>query len=395
MTHEQFSARMRQLFAEYEALIQRPNRASLDSNGVFERYENPVLTAEHTPVFWRYDLNHATNPHLMERLGINAVFNPGAIDLDGRYLLVSRVEGADRKSFFAVAESPNGVDRFRFWDCPVVMPETSDPDVNVYDMRLVRHEDGWIYGLFCTERKDPLAPRGDLSSAVAQCGIARTKDLKTWQRLDDLKTRSPQQRNVVLHPEFIHGKYAFYTRPQDGFIAAGSGGGIGWALADNMEHAVLGQEKIVQDRKYHTINEVKNGLGPAPIKTAEGWLHLAHGVRNTAAGLRYVLYCFMTSMEDPSVLTHEPGGYLLAPRGAERVGDVSNVTFSNGWIARPNGQIFLYYASSDTRCHVATTTVEKLVDYCMHTPKDPLRSAACVKQRIELIERNLKILPKL
>ncbi len=395
MTHEQFNARLRQLFAGYEALIQRPNRASLDSNGVFERYENPVLTAEHTPVFWRYDLNHATNPHLMERLGINAVFNPGAIDLDGRYLLVARVEGADRKSFFAVAESPNGVDRFRFWDCPVVMPETSDPDVNVYDMRLVRHEDGWIYGLFCTERKDPLAPRGDLSSAVAQCGIARTKDLKTWERLDDLKTRSPQQRNVVLHPEFIHGKYAFYTRPQDGFIEAGSGSGIGWALADNIEHAVLGQEKIVQDRKYHTINEVKNGLGPAPIKTAEGWLHLAHGVRNTAAGLRYVLYSFMTSMEDPSVLTHEPGGYLLAPRGAERVGDVSNVTFSNGWIARPNGQIFLYYASSDTRCHVATTTVEKLVDYCMRTPQDPLRSAACVKQRIELIEKNLKIMPKL
>jgi 4-O-beta-D-mannosyl-D-glucose phosphorylase len=275
------------------------------------------------------------------------------------------------------------------------MPETSDPDVNVYDMRLVCHQDGWIYGLFCTERKDPMAPRGDLSSATAQCGIARTKDLRTWQRLDDLRTRSPQQRNVVLHPEFIHGKYAFYTRPQDGFIEAGSGGGIGWALADNMEHAVLGQEKIVQDRKYHTINEVKNGLGPAPIKTAEGWLHLAHGVRNTAAGLRYVLYSFMTSLEDPSQLTHEPGGYLLAPQGIERVGDVSNVTFSNGWIARPNGQIFLYYASSDTRCHVATTTVEKLVDYCMNTPKDPLRSAACVKQRIELIERNLRNMPKL
>jgi 4-O-beta-D-mannosyl-D-glucose phosphorylase len=395
MMHEQFNARLRQLFAEYEALIQRPNRASLDGNGVFERYENPVLTAEHTPVFWRYDLNHATNPHLMERLGVNAAFNPGAIDLDGKFLMVARVEGVDRKSFFAVAESPNGIDRFRFWDYPMVMPETSDPDVNVYDMRLVRHEDGWIYGLFCTERKDRMAPRGDLSSAVAQCGIARTKDLKTWQRLDDLKTRSPQQRNVVLHPEFIHGKYGFYTRPQDGFIAAGSGGGIGWALADNMEHAVLGQEKIVQDRKYHTINEVKNGLGPAPIKTAEGWLHLAHGVRNTAAGLRYVLYSFMTSLEDPSRLTHEPGGYLLAPRGIERVGDVSNVTFSNGWIARPNGQIFLYYASSDTRCHVATTTVEKLVDYCMHTPKDPLRSAACVKQRIELIEKNLKIMPKL
>lgn len=395
MTHEQFTMRLRQLFAEYEALINRPNRPCLDGNGVFERYEHPVLTAEHAPIFWRYDLDHASNPHLMERLGINAAFNPGAIELDGKFLMVARVEGADRKSFFAVAESPTGVDRFRFWDHPIVMPETSDPDVNVYDMRLVRHEDGWVYGLFCTERKDPLAARGDLSSATAQCGIARTKDLKTWQRLDDLKTRSPQQRNVVLHPEFIHGKYAFYTRPQDGFIEAGSGGGIGWALADSIEHAALGQEKIVQDRKYHTINEVKNGLGPAPFKTAEGWLHLAHGVRNTAAGLRYVLYSFMTSLEDPSQLTHEPGGYLLAPQGIERVGDVSNVTFSNGWIARPNGQIFLYYASSDTRCHVATTTVEKLVDYCMNTPKDPLRSAACVKQRIELIERNLKIMPKL
>ncbi len=394
MIHDQFNARLRQLLAEYEALVNRPNRVSLDSNGVFERYENPVLTAEHTPIFWRYDLNHAKNPHLMERLGINAVFNPGAIEFDGRFLLVARVEGVDRKSFFAVAESPNGIDQFRFWDYPVVMPETSDPDVNVYDMRLVRHEDGWIYGLFCTERKDPKAPRGDLSSATAQCGIARTKDFKTWQRLDDLKTRSPQQRNVVLHPEFIHGKYAFYTRPQDGFIEAGSGGGIGWGLADSIEHAVLGQEKILQDRKYHTINEVKNGLGPAPIKTAEGWLHLAHGVRNTAAGLRYVLYTFMTSLEDPSHLTHEPGGYLLAPRGVERVGDVSNVTFSNGWVARPNGQIFLYYASSDTRCHVATTTVEKMVDYCMHTPADPLRSAACVRQRIDLIKRNLEIMPK-
>ena len=393
MTHEQFHRRLQQLLAEYEALIQRPNRPCLESNGVFERYEHPVLTAEHAPVFWRYDLNHATNPHLMERLGVNAAFNPGAIELDGKFLLVARVEGVDRKSFFAVAESPTGVDRFRFWDYPVVMPETSDPDVNVYDMRLVRHQDGWIYGLFCTERKDPTAPRGDLSSAVAQCGIARTKDLKTWERLDDLKTRSPQQRNVVLHPELVHGKYAFYTRPQDGFIAAGSGGGIGWALADSIEHAVLGQETIVQDRKYHTINEVKNGLGPAPIKTAEGWLHLAHGVRNTAAGLRYVLYSFMTSPEDPSRLTHEPGGYLLAPQGLERVGDVSNVTFSNGWVARDDGQVFIYYASSDTRCHVATTTIEKLIDYCKHTPRDPLRSAACVQQRIELIERNLKAMP--
>jgi len=395
MNHEQFNMRLRHLVAEYEALINRPNRPCPSGNGVFDRYENPVLTAEHAPIFWRYDLNHATNPHLMERLGVNAAFNPGAIELDGRFLIVARVEGVDRKSFFAVAESPTGIDRFRFWDYPIVMPETSDPDINVYDMRLVRHEDGWIYGLFCTERKDPKAPRGDLSSATAQCGIARTKDLKTWERLDDLKTRSPQQRNVVLHPEFVHGKYGFYTRPQDGFIEAGSGGGIGWALAENVEHAVLAQEKIVQDRKYHTINEVKNGLGPAPIKTAEGWLHLAHGVRNTAAGLRYVLYSCMTSLEDPSRLIHEPGGYLLAPQGVERVGDVSNVTFSNGWIARPNGQIFLYYASSDTRCHVATTTVEKLVDYCINTPKDPLRSSACVKQRIELIERNLKNMPRL
>jgi 4-O-beta-D-mannosyl-D-glucose phosphorylase len=393
MTHEQFTKRLKKLFANYEALIERPNRPSGDGNGVFERYKNPVLTAEHTPVFWRYDLNYESNPHLMERLGINAAFNPGAIELDGKILLVARVEGVDRKSFFAVAESPSGVDRFRFWDYPVVMPETADPDINVYDMRLVRHEDGWIYGLFCTERKDPKAPRGDLSSAVAQCGIARTKDLKTWQRFDDLKTRSPQQRNVVMHPEFINGKYAFYTRPQDGFIEAGSGGGIGWGLADNIEHAAIGPEKIVQDRKYHTINEVKNGLGPAPVKTPEGWLQLAHGVRNTAAGLRYVLYAFMTALDDPSRVIHEPGGYLLGPQGEERVGDVSNVTFSNGWVARGDGRLFIYYASSDTRCHVAETTVDKLVDYCEHTPNDPLRSAACVQQRIDLIRCNLQIMP--
>jgi 4-O-beta-D-mannosyl-D-glucose phosphorylase len=419
MTHEEFNQRVQKLFAEQEALINRPNRPADGGNGVFDRYKHPVLTAEHTPVFWRYDLNHQTNPHLMERLGINSVFNPGAIELDGRVYLAARVEGIDRKSFFAIAESPTGIDRFRFWDYPVVMPETDDPDISVYDMRLVRHQDGWIYGLFCTERKDPNAPRGDLSSAVAQCGIARTKDLKSWQRLDDLKTRSPQQRNVVLHPELVNGKsrvegilpsdrgrdardttrgkYAFYTRPQDGFIEAGSGGGIGWALSDNIEHAAIGQEKIVHDRKYHTIMEVKNGLGPAPIKTAEGWgwLQLAHGVRNTAAGLRYVLYAFMTALDDPSRLVHEPGGYLLAPRDEERVGDVSNVTFSNGWVARGNGQLFIYYASSDTRCHVATTTVEKLVDYCKHTPQDPLASAACVQQRIDLIRRNLQVRPSL
>lgn len=395
MTREQFNERLRKLFREYDALIDRPNRISGGGNGLFDRYKNPVLTAEHTPIFWRYDLNYESNPHLMERLGINATFNPGAMELDGKILLAVRVEGVDRKSFFAIAESASGVDRFRFRDYPVVMPETSDPDVNVYDMRLVRHQDGWIYGLFCTERKDPKAPRGDLSSAVAQCGIARTKDLTSWQRLDDLKTRSPQQRNVVLHPEFIKGKYAFYTRPQDGFIDTGSGGGIGWALADNIEHAVLGEERIVHDRKYHTINEVKNGLGPAPIKTAEGWLQLAHGVRNTAAGLRYVLYAFMTALDDPSRIIYEPGGYLLAPQGDERIGDVSNVTFSNGWVARSDGRLFIYYASSDTRCHVASTTVEKLIDYCKSTPRDPLRSAACVRQRIDLIERNLKVLPSI
>jgi len=394
MASTSFTERLRQLTAAHEELINRPNEVVPESNGVFERYRNPVLTADHTPIFWRYDLDPKTYPHLMERLGINAAFNPGAIEFNGKICLMARVEGVDRKSFFAVAESPTGVDRFRFWDYPVVLPETSDPDINVYDMRLVQHQDGWIYGLFCTERKDPTAPRGDLSSAVAQCGIARTKDLKTWERLPDLKTRSPQQRNVVLHPEFVNGKYAFYTRPQDGFIDTGSGGGIGWALADSVENAQLGPERIVQDRKYHTINEVKNGLGPAPIKTPDGWLQLAHGVRNTAAGLRYVLYAFMTALDDPSRLIHEPGGYLLAPSGQERVGDVSNVTFSNGWVAKPDGRLFIYYASSDTRCHVATTTVERLVDYCKNTPADPLRSYACVQQRIELIRRNLAIMGK-
>jgi 4-O-beta-D-mannosyl-D-glucose phosphorylase len=394
MTPDQFHERLESLFSEHETLIDRPNAVTAESNGLLRRYRYPVLTARHAPVFWRYDLNRETNPHLMERLGINSVFNPGAIELDGRICLVARVEGVDRKSFFAVAESESGVDRFRFWDYPVVLPETDDPDINVYDMRLVRHEDGHIYGLFCTERKDPKAPRGDLSSAVAQCGVVRTKDLKTWERLADLKTQSPQQRNVVLHPEFVEGKYAFYTRPQDGFIETGSGGGIGWATSESIENAVLGPEKIVHDRKYHTIYESKNGLGPAPIKTPEGWLHLAHGVRNTAAGLRYVLYSFMTSLDDPCRIICEPGGYLLAPQGEERVGDVSNVTFSNGWVARQNGELLLYYASSDTRCHVAVTTVEKLVDYCKNTPRDPLRSSACVAQRIAMIERNLAILRK-
>ncbi len=392
MDKEAFEKEIKILFEKHKKLIERKNEKVEETNGVFERYKYPVLTAKHTPVFWRYDLSYETNPNLMERMGINCVFNPGAIELDGRICLVARVEGLDRKSFFAVAESPSGIDNFKFWDYPISMPETDDPDVNVYDIRVVRHEDGWIYGLFCTERKDPNAPRGDLSSAIAQCGIARTKDLKDWQRLDDLKTNSPQQRNVVLHPEFVDGKYAFYTRPQEGFIKAGSGGGIGWGLSETIEHAVIGEETIVDDRKYHTIKEVKNGLGPAPIKTERGWLHLAHGVRACAAGLRYVIYAFLTKLDEPNKLIAEPGGYLIAPEGEERIGDVSNVVFSCGWVAREDGELLIYYASSDTRCHVATTSVEKLLDYVVNTPEDPLRSFACVEQRKKLINRNLAIL---
>jgi 4-O-beta-D-mannosyl-D-glucose phosphorylase len=392
MNQSEFEKRKRQLFDDHERLVGRRNAPEGAGNGVLQRWKNPVLTAAHAPVLWRYDLDPKTNPHLMERLGINSVFNPGAILLDGKFCLVARVEGVDRKSFFAVAESTTGVDGFRFRDYPVVMPQTGDPDVNVYDMRLTRHEDGWIYGLFCTERRHPSAARGDLSAAVAQCGIARTHDLATWERLPDLRTRSPQQRNVVLHPELVDAKYAFYTRPQDGFIEAGSGGGIGWGLSDAINGAEIGEERIVHDRAYHTVAEVKNGQGPAPIKTAHGWLHVAHGVRGTASGLRYVLYAFMTALDEPWRVVHEPGGYLLAPQGDEYIGDVMNVTFSNGWIARENGDLYLYYGSSDTRCHVATTTVDKLVDYCCNTPPDPGFSAGCVRRRVELIEKNLKIL---
>jgi 4-O-beta-D-mannosyl-D-glucose phosphorylase len=388
-----FDERLKDLLDDYEQLVTRPNEPVESSNGVLQRWKWPVLTAAHAPVFWRYDLDRATNPFLMERMGVNAVFNPGAMELDGKFIMMARVEGNDRKSFFAVAESTTGVDGFRFRDYPVVMPETADPDINVYDMRLVSHEDGSIYGLFCTERKDPNAGSGDLSSAVAQCGIARTKDLRQWERLADLKTLSPQQRNVVLHPEFVNGRYAFYTRPQDGFIQTGSGGGIGWGLSDSIENAEIGEEIIVHDRKFHTITEVKNGLGPAPIKTAQGWLHLAHGVRGTASGLRYVLYAFMTALDQPWRLTHEPGGYLLAPAGEEYIGDVMNVTFSCGWIER-GGDIWIYYGTSDTRCHVATTTVERMVDYCRNTPRDPLRTAACVQQRMAMIEKNLKLLKR-
>jgi 4-O-beta-D-mannosyl-D-glucose phosphorylase len=399
MNQQAFAKQVQTLFKRQEKLLARSNRKESSRNGIsaggnriFDRWEFPVLTAAHAPIHWRYDLDRKTNPMLLERMGINATFNAGAILHDGRYLVVARVEGADRKSFFAVAESPNGVDRFRFWDYPILMPETGEPDTNVYDMRLVKHEDGWIYGLFCTERKDPKAPAWDTSSAVAQCGIARTHDLKSWERLADLKSKSPQQRNVVLHPEFVDGKYAFYTRPQDDFIQAGKGGGIGWGLSKSIENAVVVDEVIVDNREYHTIQEVKNGLGPAPIKTEKGWLHLAHGVRNTAAGLRYVLYMFMSELDRPWVITHKPAGYFIAPEGAERVGDVSNVTFSNGWIEGRKGEVFIYYASSDTRLHVATSSVNQLVDYVLHTPADPLRSRACVEQRYALIEKNLKMM---
>ncbi|MCM3040552.1 glycosidase [Paenibacillus motobuensis] len=385
-----FEDRKQAITERYEHLITRPNEKNPYGNGVYDRYKYPVLTAEHAPLIWKYDFNPATNPFFAERLGVNAVLNPGAIYLNDKYYLVARVEGYDRKSFFALAESNNGIDNFRFWDHPVVMPETEDPDTNVYDMRLVQHEDGWIYGLFCTERKDPDAPAGDLSSAVAQCGIARTKDLISWERLADLKSKSPQQRNVVLHPEFIDGKYAFYTRPQDGFISAGSGGGIGWGLSESMKHASIDEELIIDERCYHTIKEVKNGQGPAPIKTDRGWLHIGHGVRGTAAGLRYVLYAFLTDLQEPYKATHRPGGHFIAPKGEERVGDVSNVVFCNGIIARENGEVYIYYASSDTRIHVATTTVDQLLDYCMNTPEDPLRSYACVEQRVQLVDRNLE-----
>jgi 4-O-beta-D-mannosyl-D-glucose phosphorylase len=387
-----FDERMSALQEAYEALLERPNQPADERNGLFVRYQYPVLTADHAPYFWRYELDRATNPFLIERMGINAVFNAGAIKLGERYLLVGRVEGMDRKSFFAVAESPNGVDRFRFWDYPISMPETDDPDVNVYDMRLTRHEDGWIYAVFCTERKDPDAPPGDTSAAVAQAGIARTKDLMAWERLPDLATPSPQQRNVVLHPEFVDRKYAFYTRPQEGFVDTGSGGGIGWGLCDDITRAAVSHERVIDPRTYHTVKETKNGQGPPPLKTPKGWLHLAHGVRNTAAGLRYVLYLFMTDLREPWSVTHAPGGYFMAPRGQERVGDVSNVVFSNGWIADPDGTVFIYYASSDTRVHVALSSVERMLEFVQHTPPDPLRSAACVTQRVGLIQRNLKVL---
>jgi 4-O-beta-D-mannosyl-D-glucose phosphorylase len=386
--NKHFKDRLSKLETAYSELISKPNTINGLGNGVYDRYINPVLTAAHTPVFWRYDLNHKTNPYLMERFGINAVFNAGAIKWKGRYLMVARVEGGDRKSFFAIAESPNGIDNFVFWESPVFLPETENPDVNVYDMRLTEHADGWIYGVFCTERRDPAAPAHDQSMAVAACGIARTKDFIKWERLPDLKTPSAQQRNVVLHPEFVEGKYAFYTRPQDSFINAGKGGGIGFGLCSDIENPVIAHEDIIDNKVYHTVYEAKNGQGPAPIKTVDGWLHLAHGVRNTAAGLRYVLYIFMTDLYDLTKVIHKPGGYFIAPEGDERFGDVPNVVFSNGWILDDDGTVFIYYGSADTRMHVATSTLSKLLDYAMNTPADGFRSTLSVNTVCSIIDAN-------
>lgn len=387
-----FRSRVRRIRAEHERLLRRRNRPDPRwSNGVFERYLYPVVTAAHVPLEWRYDFDERTNPYFMERLGVNATFNAGAMEWEGKIVLMVRVEGYDRKSFFAVAESPNGVDNFRFWPEPVVMPEPPEGETNIYDMRLVRHEDGWIYGLFCSEDRDPNAAPGDLSAAVARCGIARTKDLVRWERLPNLKSRH-QQRNVVLHPEFVKGKYALYTRPADDFISAGRGGGIGFALVDSMERAEVTDEVIIDERAYHTIKEVKNGLGPAPLKTPKGWLHIAHGVRGCAAGLRYVLYAYLCDLDDPSKVIARPGGYLMAPEFEERVGDVSNVLFTNGAVMRKDGTIFLYYGSSDTRLHVAVTDVDRMLDYVLNTPPDGLRSSVCVRQRLDLIRKNRGVL---
>lgn len=378
--------------AKLELLINRKNEIDPDFyNGIYDRYKYPVLTREHAPLIWQYDFNPETNPYFMKRLGINAVLNSGAIELNDKYYLVARVEGDDRKSFFAVAESDSPVDGFRFWDYPILLPDTCPEETNVYDMRLTKHEDGYIYGVFCSESKDTSV--NDLSAAVAAAGIVRTRDLKTWERLDNLTTlHSPQQRNVVLHPEFVNGKYAFYTRPMDDFIDTGSGGGIGFGLCDDIEHAVIDEEKMTSLRKYHTITEVKNGAGAVPIKTEKGWIHIAHGVRNTAAGLRYVIYAFATDLNDPSRVIAEPSGMLIGPRGGERVGDVSNVVFTNGAITTENGDVYIYYASSDTRMHVASTTIDKLIDYVFNTPQDPLRSVECVAQRCDLVKKNLEYL---
>ncbi|MEW4925532.1 glycosidase [Algibacter sp. 2305UL17-15] len=374
---------------EHKELIARTNTPHANSNGIYLRHENPIITPEHVPLHWRYDLNPDTNPNGLERIGFNATLNSGAIKWQDKYVLCVRVEGNDRKSFFAIAESDNGIDNFKFWDKPCVIPlPPNEDETNVYDMRLTQHEDGWIYGIFCSERKDPDVPASDTSTALANAGIVRTKDLLNWERLPNLISDSSQQRNVVIHPEFVNGKYAIYTRPQQGFITVGSGGGIGLGFIDDMENPVVTDEKIINNKVYHTIYELKNGLGPAPIKTNQGWLHLAHGVRNTAAGLRYTLYMFMTDLNDISKVIHQPAGHFMAPQGAERVGDVSNVLFSNGWIQDDDGAVYIYYASSDTRMHVATSSVDKLVDYCMNSPEDKFTSSGSVETIIDLIDKN-------
>jgi len=389
-----YANQVKALFEDHESFISQKNAPLPKGNGIFDRYAHPVLTAAHAPLEWRYDFDETTNPYLMERMGINAIFNAGAIEFNGKICVAARVEGWDRKSFFAIAESENGIDNFRFWDYPIVIPENDEPDTNTYDMRLVKHEDGWIYGLFCAERHDKDHPE-DLSAAVAACGIARTKDLVHWERLPDLKTPAKQQRNCVLHPEFVNGQYAFYTRPLSHFAATGTGAGIGWGLTPDITNPVIEQEIIVDERIYHTIKEGKNGQGPAPIKTKEGWLHLAHAVRDTAAGMRYVLYAFLTDLDHPEKVIKQPGGYFMAPEFDERIGDVSNVLFTNGWVAKDNGELFIYYGSSDTRLHVATTTVDKMLDYVCNTPEDGLRSYVCVQQRNQLITKNMQVLQQL
>lgn len=390
MNEKYFYKNLKKLIREYNNLINRKNKPLKGYyNGIYKRFKYPIITADHIPLFWKYDLNYETNPYLLQRMGVNSTFNAGAIYFDKKYILVVRVEGWDRKSFFAIAESKNGVDGWKFWDYPILLPQTNEPDVNVYDMRLTYHEDGWIYGIFCTERKDSSAPYYDTTSAIAAAGVVRTKDLINWERLPDIKAKT-QQRNVVLHPEFYNGKYALYTRPQEGFIDTGKCGGIGWALVDSMENAIIDNELIIDERRYHTISELKNGLGPAPIKTRQGWLHLAHGVRNTAAGMRYVLYMFLTDLNDPTKILHKPGGYFMAPEFDERVGDVSNVLFSNGWIKNENDEVFIYYGASDTRLYVAKTDINRLLDYVVNTPEDKYYTNKCLEDRIKLIDKNLK-----
>jgi 4-O-beta-D-mannosyl-D-glucose phosphorylase len=385
---EAFEYRKKMIIEEHIALLTKANKAILPGNGVYHKFENAVLTADHVPLEWRYDFNEDSNPFFMERIGANSTFNAGAIKWKGKYILIARVEGVDRKSFFALAESENGIDNFRFRKEPISLPQVGDMDVNVYDIRLTVHDDGWIYGVFCTEKRDEKAPLGDQSAAIAQCGIIRTKDLFTWERLPNLITDSPQQRNVVLHPEFVNGMYGFYTRPQDRFIEAGNGGGIAFGLTEDITNAVIHEEKIIHAKKYHTVYEAKNGQGPAPLKTSEGWLHLAHGVRNTAAGLRYVLYIFMTSLNDLTKVIYQPAGYFLAAKGSEIIGDVGNVVFANGWILDENGKVFIYYASSDSRMHVAVSSLNQLLDYVKNTPADGYYSSRSVENIKNLIEKN-------